>query len=83
MKSKTPLNAESHVNRSDMTYSVCGFSRPLAVIFRCSTAMLGAAAGVLLAAPATAGEDHDHGRIEHVLLISVDGMHQSDLAWQN
>jgi Type I phosphodiesterase / nucleotide pyrophosphatase len=68
-----------------MTNGVCGFSRPLAGIFRYSTAMLGAAAGVLLAAPAIAGEDHDHehdhGRVEHVLLISVDGLHQSDLAW--
>jgi Type I phosphodiesterase / nucleotide pyrophosphatase len=81
MKSKTPLNAESHVNRSGMTNSVCGFSHPLARIFRASTAMLGAAAGVVLPAQAIAGEDHDHGRVEHVLLISVDGMHQSDLAW--
>jgi Type I phosphodiesterase / nucleotide pyrophosphatase len=81
MKSNIPPKAESHVSRSNMTNHVCGFSRPLAGIFRCSTAMLGAAAGVLLAAPAIAGEDHDHGRVEHVLLISVDGMHQSDLAW--
>ncbi|HEY5050369.1 MAG TPA: hypothetical protein VII50_05675, partial [Acidothermaceae bacterium] len=30
------------------------------------------------------GDDHGHGHtsgIAHVLLISVDGMHQSDLAW--
>src|ERR1017187_2294184 len=27
-------------------------------------------------------DDHgDHGDIKHVLLISVDGMHQSDLRW--
>jgi hypothetical protein len=24
---------------------------------------------------------HDHGKIRHVLLISVDGLHQQDLAW--
>jgi hypothetical protein len=29
--------------------------------------------------PAQAG--HDHGKVKHVLLISVDGMHQQDLAW--
>lgn len=39
-----------------------------------------------LAVPATAGaEESDHHRakttVEHVLLISVDGLHQSDLAW--
>jgi hypothetical protein len=27
------------------------------------------------------GHGHDHGQIKHVLLISVDGMHQSDLDW--
>jgi hypothetical protein len=50
--------------------------------------MLGAAvAGILLAAPAIAGDsddqdDHGHREtVDHVLLISVDGMHQSDLAW--
>ena len=26
-------------------------------------------------------QGHDHGQIKHVLLISVDGMHQSDLDW--
>ena len=47
--------------------------------------MLGAAvASILLAAPAVAGDRGDHGNrgtVDHVLLISVDGMHQSDLAW--
>ncbi|MBV9488534.1 MAG: alkaline phosphatase family protein [Verrucomicrobia bacterium] len=39
---------------------------------------------MLLAAPALAWDDHDHDgpqKVEHVLLVSVDGMHQSDLAW--
>jgi hypothetical protein len=27
------------------------------------------------------GQGQDHGQIKHVLLISVDGMHQSDLDW--
>ena len=47
--------------------------------------MLGAAvAGILLAAPALAGDHDDRGdreKVDHVLLVSVDGMHQSDLAW--
>jgi len=44
----------------------------------------GAAAGLLLALPAIAGSDNinaNTNKVEHVLLISVDGMHQSDLAW--
>jgi Type I phosphodiesterase / nucleotide pyrophosphatase len=84
MNSKIPPKAESHVKRSNMTNSVCGFFRPLAGIFRYSTAMLGAAAGVLLAGSAVAGDRDDrddHKKVDHVLLISVDGMHQSDLAW--
>jgi hypothetical protein len=32
-------------------------------------------------AGADEGHGHDHGQIKHVLLISVDGMHQSDLDW--
>lgn len=46
------------------------------------------AAGILLALPAIAGNDNNSSNIttninnvQHVLLISVDGMHQSDLAW--
>jgi len=43
--------------------------------------MLGAAvATILLALPALASSD-DLEKVEHVLLISVDGIHQSDLAW--
>jgi Type I phosphodiesterase / nucleotide pyrophosphatase/Sulfatase len=34
----------------------------------------------LTAGPAVAEHPH-HARVQHVLLISVDGMHQSDLAW--
>jgi type I phosphodiesterase/nucleotide pyrophosphatase len=40
-----------------------------------------AAAGVLLAVQAVAGEDDHREKVDHVLLVSVDGMHQSDLAW--
>jgi hypothetical protein len=42
----------------------------------------GAAAGLLLALPAMAGSENVNvNKVGHVLLISVDGMHQSDLAW--
>ncbi|HEX6563082.1 MAG TPA: alkaline phosphatase family protein [Chthoniobacterales bacterium] len=45
----------------------------------------GLAAGILSALPAIAGNDNintnNTTKVEHVLLISVDGMHQSDLAW--
>jgi Type I phosphodiesterase / nucleotide pyrophosphatase len=45
----------------------------------------GFAAGILSALPAIAGNDNintnNNTKVEHVLLISVDGMHQSDLAW--
>ncbi|MBV9878420.1 MAG: alkaline phosphatase family protein [Verrucomicrobia bacterium] len=45
----------------------------------------GLAAGILSALPAIAGNDNNNtnntSKVEHVLVISVDGMHQSDLAW--
>src|ERR1700739_987211 len=45
----------------------------------------GLAAGILSALPAIAGNDNintnNTTKVEHVLLISVDGMHQSDFAW--
>jgi hypothetical protein len=47
-----------------------------------ATATIGGAA-LVGAAPAGAANDH-HGRqpaVQHVLLLSVDGMHQQDLAW--
>ncbi|MBV8584768.1 MAG: alkaline phosphatase family protein [Verrucomicrobia bacterium] len=55
---------------------------------RSTTAIFaGAVASALLVLPTigTADDDHrgdhDHGKVHHVLLISVDGLHQSDLAW--
>ena len=56
---------------------------------RIKTVTLGSmAASILLALPAIAGNDNNSANIttninnvQHVLLISVDGMHQSDLAW--
>jgi hypothetical protein len=82
MKSKIHMKTESYINRSD---NIFGFSRLRPQRLRCTAAMFGAAvAGILLAAPAAAGDHDDNdGRetVDHVLLISVDGMHQSDLAW--
>jgi len=47
--------------------------------------MLAAAvAGIVWVGPAVAGgygDGGNRGRVDHVLLVSVDGMHQSDLAW--
>jgi len=52
---------------------------------RTTTVTLGGlVAGILLALPAIAGNDNSNNnltKVDHVLLISVDGMHQSDLAW--
>jgi hypothetical protein len=82
MKSKIHMKAESPINRSNKRNSIFGFSRLRPQRLRCTTAMFGAAAaGILLALPAVARDDDDVKTVEHVLLISVDGMHQSDLAW--
>ena len=78
------MKTESHINRSNSSKNSFGFSRPRPGKLRCAMAILGGAvAGMLLAAQAVAGEDddHDRGKVDHVLLISVDGLHQSDLAW--
>ncbi len=45
-------------------------------------AALATAVAMTVSAPANAGEREDHPRTAgHVLLISVDGMHESDLTW--
>src|SRR5689334_3629916 len=53
-------------------------------------ALIASAAALVVAVPVASSahpqrHDRDHGRhghtIKHVLLISVDGLHQSDLAW--
>jgi|ERR1700751_4396268 hypothetical protein len=83
------MKPDSHTNQSNNAPRGCGFTpQPLRKI-RCTTAMLGAAvAGIFLTVPALAdereGHDKDHRereKVDHVLLISVDGLHQSDLAW--
>ncbi|MBY8876066.1 alkaline phosphatase family protein [Actinacidiphila acidipaludis] len=45
-----------------------------------AVAVLGLTAAVVPTASATAGNQH-HAPARHVLLLSVDGLHQSDLAW--
>lgn len=58
------------------------YSLPRFGTIRCLAAIFSSAvAGILLAAPAIAGDDDHHKKVDHVLLISVDGLHQSDLAW--
>src|SRR5260370_42290997 len=81
MKTRLQMKTESPINRSNNANRTFGFSRPRSGKLRYTTAMLGGAiAGILLAAPAVARDDDDD-RVDHVLLISVDGLHQSDLAW--
>jgi hypothetical protein len=78
MKSGIQIKTKLHTTWLNNTFR---FFRPWEGRLRCTTAMLGGAvAGILLALPAVAGND-SIGKVEHVLLISVDGMHQSDLVW--
>jgi Type I phosphodiesterase / nucleotide pyrophosphatase len=46
-----------------------------------TTTLSSAAASILLLAFTSVARGDDLDKVEHVLLISVDGMHQSDLAW--
>jgi len=78
------MRIESHINRSNTSNNTFGCPRPRPGKLWCATTILGGAvAGMLLTVPAVAKDDDDHhGKtVDHVLLISVDGMHQSDLAW--
>ena len=55
--------------------------RTIAVVAGLAAALGGAAvASAATTQPSASGNGHDQG-IQHVLLISVDGMHQSDLDW--
>src|ERR1700736_2509223 len=77
------MKTESHINRSNNINSALGFSRRRPGKLQCAIAMLGTAvAAILLAAPAVADDNgHDRGTVDHVLLVSVDGLHPSALAW--
>jgi Type I phosphodiesterase / nucleotide pyrophosphatase len=54
--------------------------RAAAAIAASATAALGGAAGASAATGQPGGEGHSGG-VRHVLLISVDGLHQQDLTW--
>ena len=55
--------------------------RTVAVVAGLAAALSGAAvASAATAQPANGGQGHHKG-IQHVLLISVDGLHQQDLTW--
>ena len=76
------MKTESRINRSNNANRTYGFSRARPGKLRYIAAMLGGAvAGLLLAAPAVARDDDDRGKVDHVLLVWLDGLHQSDLAW--
>lgn len=76
------MKTKSAINRPTNMHDTSGFSGASTQKLRCTTAILGASlAGLLLAAPAMAGDHDDHDTVDHVLLVSVDGMHQSDLGW--
>ena len=80
-KNRTHLETESHIDRLGKTNSTCGLSRPRPQKHWCRSAMLHAAVGsILLAAPALAADHGNRKTVEHVLLVSVDGLHQYDLA---
>jgi hypothetical protein len=52
------------------------------VALAASAALVAGGTALGAAAPSQAAGHHgDHGGIKHVLLISVDGLHQQDLAW--
>jgi hypothetical protein len=82
MKSTIQIKTGSRIKLSNNANRIYGFSCPRPGKLWCTTAMLGGAvAGILLPAPAVAKDDNDRGKVGHVLLVSVDGLHQSDLAW--
>ncbi|MCL2516183.1 MAG: alkaline phosphatase family protein, partial [Microbacteriaceae bacterium] len=56
-------------------------TKPRAALAATGIAALVAAAVTGTASSASANDGHANGRSQHVLLISVDGMHQSDLDW--
>jgi hypothetical protein len=70
------MKTRSPINWSNSTF---GFSRLGSGKSRCTAAFLAGVLLVVQTAP-TRAEDDDR-TVHHVLLVSVDGMHQSDLAW--
>jgi predicted AlkP superfamily pyrophosphatase or phosphodiesterase len=70
MKTKTPMKRKS----------LMGAQKPPALV--CELGLLALSLALPTAATADARhETKDDEKVEHVLLVSVDGLHQSDLAW--
>jgi hypothetical protein len=79
MKSGIQMKDELDTHWSDSMFRLF---RSVDGRLRLTTALLsGAAAGILSLTLAEMARGDDLDKVEHVLLISVDGMHQSDLAW--
>jgi hypothetical protein len=79
MKSDIQMKDEIDTHWSDSMFRLF---RSVDGRLRLTTAFLsGAAAGILSLTLAEVARGDDLDKVEHVLLISVDGMHQSDLAW--
>jgi hypothetical protein len=55
--------------------------RTLAVVAGLAAALSGAAVASAATSPSAGGGQGHHKGIQHVLLISVDGLHQQDLTW--
>ena len=55
-------------------------TRTMAVVAGLAAALWGAAVATAATVQPAAGNGHHKG-IQHVLLISVDGLHQQDLTW--
>jgi hypothetical protein len=80
-KNRIHKETESHIDRLNKTTSAFGFSRTRLQKLWCTTAMLGAAVvSILPVGPALAADQRNHKTVDHVLLVSVDGLHQYDLA---
>jgi hypothetical protein len=69
-----PMNGENQQMRRNFAQSHLGAAL-------CGLSILGLGTGSSIAKPDSQGAGQGNSKVEHVLLISVDGMHQSDLAW--
>ena len=72
-------SAELDGRETVSTGSRMGFRRAAASL--CWLSLLAFTPAFPSAAAGPHDEEDDHSKVGHVLLVSVDGMHQSDLAW--
>lgn len=71
-------NMKNPINRETQEL-LAGLIRPATV---CSLGLIGAGLALpIVACAESKGSSEEKQSVEHVLLISVDGLHQSDLAW--